>query len=343
MRRIVFVKSVHGRRPNFAIRTTAESGPDGVVFHKTPRTTAARAHLLGMSNCYAGYAKRGLAHLFCAPQTDSSGRLTFPKVRGVALEEELAHAALTGNWQTAEKLLTHYEKLIDELAQTDVVEHVEVRQLFGNSLKPFSSKRNLCPGLIDLGFDNIIITERGPVVIDYEWSLPGSLPSEYVFFRALMLFAQRYNHLFRLNADRIEVIGLGDTLALPRWFLEKYPQLWGTIAQCHKVEEECFRPYANQDISLGPCLDDAIPSPVSRPIFALDTLAEKITLLAEATRLENTLRTKGQRLAVQNRQLKKELVAALGARDRLANSVRYRAGTVIAWPYSLIRRLTRRR
>lgn len=339
--RVIFVKSILGRKPKFSIRTTARIERGLLRFVKTPLTPSAVPHLARMMNAYEQFAERGMARYFCPPSQTAQGEVVFPAVEGVSLEEELLTAVLANDRTKTDQLLSCYEELLQQLSQPTAVAHAENMKIFGDRLTTFSADSHIFPGAMDIGFDNIVLTPT-PIVIDYEWTFPGSVPTQYVLCRALMIFASRYNVLFRHFSTRVPVIGFGEDYALPRVIVERYPDFLRYLTQCVAIEEQGFRPY----VEAVPPIRKALPRRATEirntsPTFFTqrqNIQKEADHLNQEVGRLHGVLRKQERAI----RALRTDLGYVHTEYERVVGSLRYKIGFLFLAPGRLLLQLVRR-
>lgn len=166
---VIYSRFSNDRAPEYAIRTEirreTEAEGEALTVRKIPATQAAVPHVRQLlekgRKLEEAYGGSGLMINRCALEGDEA---VFEYLSGRTLEELLDECLERDDAAGFEKLFTAY---------CDMVQYPEKAAIYN----------------YDLIFSNIIITEAGWNLIDYEWVFDGSIPPEYMITRALQCYS----------------------------------------------------------------------------------------------------------------------------------------------------------
>lgn len=331
--KVVFIRNNYTRKPQFIVRTIGVTEGKILAFKKEGLTADSReGHLMRMVKTYQQFDDKNLGQYFCPVQVNRSGELEFRAISGESLEAALLTASLRGHKKEVEKLLNHYESLLLKLSDKNGLIDKELNDIFDGKLILFNSSRVIKPAILDLNFDNIILSPKGLVVIDYEWSFPGCIPLDFVLYRSIMWFGRRYASLFQEVSLRVDMTGMGDRLVLPDFFFKRYPKLSDKLQICLELEDKYFQPYVSRH-KLPKY--DAVPlekrSIKHKKVYTIDRLFDAESELQEAIGSQSGLN------AVVSSQI--ETINKLNSDiHSILSSKRYRIGTLIASPLTVLRK-----
>lgn len=200
----IYVKYSNDRADRFMIRTDIMETSAGREVRKVPVSEAAKEHVCRMKHWEevldAQYEKNGIRANRCELR---DGAACFEYLKGRTWEEKLDglrrkrdYAGLAAELQNYKKLLT--DTLAPELGRFK--KSSLFVEMFGN---PEFTKAYVGAGVnnLDWIFGNLMETESGTQIIDYEWTFPVQVPVEYLIWRAVSLY---------LNS-RVDIQNLGLT------------------------------------------------------------------------------------------------------------------------------------
>ncbi len=188
---LAFLKYSNDRAEQFMIRTDIVEEPDGKKVRKLPLSEAAKVHVRRLKYwedvLRAQYGKSKIRVNSCELR---DGGAYFEFLEGRTFEERLdclraekAYARLTEECLEFQKLLL--DALEPELKPFE--KSAAFVEMFGNPSFPRAYQGAEVNNL-DWAFGNLMETEGGIQLIDYEWTFPVQVPVEYLVFRALSLY-----------------------------------------------------------------------------------------------------------------------------------------------------------
>lgn len=183
----IYSKITKERKEPFQIETSIVLSDEGEKqVYKTALSEKSCEHVKKMKTVYDLYCGKGLRFLNkCIYSDDMS--VGFEFLKGKSINAMILEAATDGRKEDMLCAVNEYLKLVKEITETIGVEEFETCNDF---VKVFGDEElpgvKACRGLIfDLIFDNVIKTEEGYVIIDYEWTFNFPVPVSFVIFRAM--------------------------------------------------------------------------------------------------------------------------------------------------------------
>ncbi len=183
----IYSKITKERKEPFQIETSIVLSDNGEKqVYKTAISEKSCGHVKKMKTVYDSYCEKGLHFLNkCIYSDDTS--VGFEFLKGKSINAMILEAAAEGKKADILYAVSEYLKLVKEITATIGVEEFSIcdgfMEVFGEEIIPGAEA---CKGLIfDLIFDNVIKTEKGYVIIDYEWTFDFLIPVSFVIFRAI--------------------------------------------------------------------------------------------------------------------------------------------------------------
>lgn len=180
---VVYAKFNLARKPRFQLATSVHRNSGGLVTVKQARNTHSSAFLQRMVTFADAHQtlSPGLRLAHIESHTDSE--IIFEHVAGQSLHTRALLALRARKHADFVETLRAYAKIVDSLSvETDALDE-RFPLVFGDALH--GEHALLTQGLFDLNFDNLIESDNGTVVIDYEWTFDFPVPKAYVLYRAL--------------------------------------------------------------------------------------------------------------------------------------------------------------
>lgn len=224
---LVYSKYSNDRTERFMIRTDILQGPDGKSVRKVPVSEAAKEHVQQMKHWEreldALYSKNGLHANRCEIKDGQAyfeflnGRTWEAKLDGLRVQKD--YAGLAAELQNYRKLLTDtLRPMLKPFAKSGIFV-----DMFGNPefTKAYEGAE---VNNLDWIFGNLMETEKGTQIIDYEWTFPVQVPVEYLIWRAVSLYLN--------SREDIQDMGLMDQLGISKEEeqvfeeMEHHFQLW---------------------------------------------------------------------------------------------------------------------
>lgn len=283
MSRTVFLTSNYGRKPEFQLRTVATANGSSYGFKKVAICEEAQAHLSSIQKTYDWLKQNGLDSHFASAKT-IQGDVHFEQVKGRGIESLLIDAVLDNDEAATEELLKQYRDFLKKLVVKSKSGHSHDydTSIFGTGLfEKFHGSECIRLGILDLNFDNVILSGKNLKAIDYEWSFDHCLPLEYIYARSVMWFGMRYAHQLKLHSQRIDIVAYSNDLYLPASFEKIIPLKPDVLKYAYEIEWKFFQPWVNQTVKYVTQPFYEQPKPFSeRTLFALDHLELQTGLLS---------------------------------------------------------------
>lgn len=228
MTRVVFVTSSPSRRPEFQISTFGiEDSSRKLIFRKRASSIHSKDYVLQMEKTYntlRGISSKHFRTSKILSINKEIGSIDFEFVEGPSLEKELLSAIINNNNKAAANLIRQWMQISKDISRsTRNHDHQYEKSYFGPKLfEYFSGDGCIKPGLLDINFDNVIVSDKKLVLIDYEWCFQHCLPTKFVVTRALVWFCKRHSGVFSVHADRLDLVSFGEDLVIPRFILDEY-------------------------------------------------------------------------------------------------------------------------
>lgn len=187
----VYIKYSNDRAKRFMIRTDIVEGQSGREVRKVPVSEEAEEHVQRMKDWEEvldrQYAKSGIRANHCEIK---NGEACFEFLEGRTYEERLDTLRARKDYAGLLAALQDYKRLLmDALEGEKKLFEVSAQfvEMFG---KPAFSKVYEGAGLnnLDWIFGNLMETEEGIQIIDYEWTFSVQVPLEYIIWRAVSLY-----------------------------------------------------------------------------------------------------------------------------------------------------------
>lgn len=207
----IYLKFSTERSPEFSVFTGIRQNGDQKEVYKKAALPQARRHLLRLSEEERRltdlYRDSGLSVNACTLEKDGKGSLSeveLEYVEGDTFEDLLDQTlAREGSGQAFESLKEYLNLVLPVAKQIPFRETESFGHVFGKipeDLKRAATEwKSLPVSDIDLIMPNLILTEKGKVLLDYEWTFTFPVPVKYLIFRILFYYFQ--NHSKLENAD----------------------------------------------------------------------------------------------------------------------------------------------
>lgn len=188
---LIYTKYSNDRAERFRIRTDIVKGPQGKAVRKVPVSEKAEAHVRQMKRWEEVldglYEKNGI-HANRCEWKDGGAYFEFLEGRTFeakldALREQKDYAGLAAE-------LLAYKRLLTDTLGPGLLPFKKSElfvEMFGNPSFPKAYEGARVNNL-DWIFGNLMETESGLQIIDYEWTFPVQVPAEYLVWRAVSLY-----------------------------------------------------------------------------------------------------------------------------------------------------------
>ena len=199
---LIYTKYSNDRTERFMIRTDILQSPKGNVVRKVPVSEEAREHVQQMKQWEQEletlYSQNGLHANRCEMK---DGQAYFEFLRGRTWEAKLDELRVKKDYAALAAELQNYKRLLTETLAPMLKTFAKSErfvEMFGNpeftKVYEGAEVNNL-----DWIFGNLMETDDGIQIIDYEWTFPVQVPVEYLVWRSVSLY---------LNS-RQEIQGMG--------------------------------------------------------------------------------------------------------------------------------------
>ncbi|MCD7884588.1 MAG: hypothetical protein LUI87_12915 [Lachnospiraceae bacterium] len=206
MDKVIFTKYSNERAPQFCIRTDILEESGSRWIRKIPVTAEAKTHVADLYNRYEAL-RQDLedSPLRVNPCTISGDGVSFPFCNGATLEARLDGLLEKGDTGTLvreiEKFFAMFAKRAEPGCELLFRETADFSEVFGHLDLP---ETLYCRRVsdIDMVFANVMETENGPELIDYEWTFLFPVPVKFIQYRCLHYYlsgTSRRNSLKELD------------------------------------------------------------------------------------------------------------------------------------------------
>lgn len=224
---ILYSKYSNDRDERFAIRTDIVENESGRIVRKVPVSKEAISHVRQMKRWEetldAAYRKAGLRANRCELKGDVA---CFEFLHGNTMEERLDMLRAARDYAGLAAALQDYKNLLLGALKEELRPFAKTEtfvEMFGNpDLK--KAYEGAPVNNLDWIFGNLMETEEGTQIIDYEWTFEVQVPASYLIWRALSLYLHSRDDLQNLGL----MAQLGITEEEERIFeeMEHHFQLW---------------------------------------------------------------------------------------------------------------------
>ena len=184
---IQYVRFNPGRRAIYDMCTSILSRDGQRLVRKTPRSWYGKQHAANICESYrrmtAAYGERGVGFDSCTMRGDG---VEFEYLEGRNLSSVINDCLVAKDYG---RVTAEYDRLLDILSEKAqyFVPTRDFRETFGAADPRLLSLRAPAVSNVDMIPQNIIVTEDGRWhVIDYEWTLPFSVPILFILWRGIM-------------------------------------------------------------------------------------------------------------------------------------------------------------
>ena len=194
MRKTLFIKYNKTRRKKFQISTAICQDENGFVVEKRPLNQEAYKHINELQSNFEILEPVYTKIKFLKPQINYNVA-SFNYVSGKTLEQELQVYL-----DDLESLIAEIKRKIDDIFQisssyiTDFYVSEEYINMFGTNYN-YNGKA-VTVANIDMLFDNIIEIKGDSYCLDYEWVFKFPVPIDFLVYRCLTYFYNKYSYFF---------------------------------------------------------------------------------------------------------------------------------------------------
>ena len=198
----VYVKYSNDRAEEFMIRTDILKTKDGRQVRKVPVNAASQTHVAAMKHWEevlgAQYAPAQVKVNRCELKEDAA---YFEFLNGHTLEERLDDLRAQKEYGKLAEALQEYKKLLLSCLQPELQPFAaspKFVEMFGAA--DFKKAYVGAPvNNLDWIFGNLMETEEGTQIIDYEWTFEVQVPVEYLIWRAVSLYLHSRSELQQMG------------------------------------------------------------------------------------------------------------------------------------------------
>lgn len=187
----VYCKYSNDRADRFMLRTDIIKNTEGYEVRKIPLTEEAKVHVRKMKQWEETlderYRKNGIRANRCTLRGDAAA---FEFLEGNTFEERLDALRRSGDAAGLVSEVLRFRTLLLETLRPELKPFAKSSvfvEMFGNPefTKAYEGAKT---NNLDWIFANLMETEEGIRIIDYEWTFQVQVPVEYLFWRALSLY-----------------------------------------------------------------------------------------------------------------------------------------------------------
>lgn len=197
MRKVLFAKYNRTRKEEFQLKTCIYEDDNGYHVEKCALNSHAIDHICRFEEYYKALNGKFGASTLVKPHI-LDNKVIFDYIDGISIDDYLKDYV-----SNIDVLINEIQKKIDQIfvfSKDDLIDFYitdQFVQVFGNV--EIKSCKALKIANIDSNFDNIIIKDNGLFCLDYEWVFDFPVPIEYIIYRALLYFYNKYHVYFTNN------------------------------------------------------------------------------------------------------------------------------------------------
>lgn len=186
MTQIIYSKFSNDRKKEYSLITKILSKEGSLFVAKEALDEASLHHVQGLVEIQKGLESQYEGSDFYIPQCRKTSRgIEMEYVEGKTFEEHFDHLLEEqGEKKCADEILEFLQELFPYEQNKNFKMTKEFMQVFGDVELP-DGLHSFSWSDIDLIFPNIILSEKGKALIDYEWTYSFPVPMEYICFRCL--------------------------------------------------------------------------------------------------------------------------------------------------------------
>lgn len=188
---VIFSKYSNDRAARFQIRTDVVKGPQGKVVRKVPVCKDAREHIQKLKHWEETlnplYEKNAVRVNRCELK---DGGACFEFLNGRTYEARLDELRIRKDYAGLAAELLAFKKLLVKTLMPELKPFKKSEafaEMFGNP-SFHKAYEGIEVNNLDWIFGNLMETEDGIQIIDYEWTFPVQVPVEYLLWRAVSLY-----------------------------------------------------------------------------------------------------------------------------------------------------------
>lgn len=189
-----YVKYSNDRADRFSIRTDIMMGPDKKEVRKVPVSREANEHVENLKRWEQRldetYRKNKILANRCKLQEHTA---CFEFLKGRTFEERLEELRKKQDYAALAAALLDYRKLLFATLEPELTAFEKSEtfiEMFGNPDFP-RAYQGAPVNNLDWIFGNLMETDEGIQIIDYEWTFPVQVPVEYLLWRAVSLYLHK--------------------------------------------------------------------------------------------------------------------------------------------------------
>lgn len=193
------------RKPGFAVKT--EIDKDQVC--KSAVYSEGRAHIRRIGEAWKKLSDQYAAAItFNRVMEQTDQKISLQYLEGEAVSSQINRLLVGQETDQAYELLDQMMTLLVSAEQTAFVLTEEFKQVFGDTAAEKLAKsglhfQSLKYSDIDLVPQNVLRTQSGYQVIDYEWTFDFPIPVEYIVYRGLWMTATENDRYEAFGMDRL--------------------------------------------------------------------------------------------------------------------------------------------
>lgn len=212
----IYAKFTKERDLRFQIETAIYKNEDGTkIVEKRPLYEEAEEHIQRMYDNYLYDQEKNNSLLL--PCTKKGKSIFFPYIKGRSLYDQIIEAAQKNDRDEILRVMKVFSGILDQLyTETSPFEiSNEFVRAFGNP-EGLEGQKAAEKVNIDLSFDNMIETEQGIQIFDYEWIFDFPVPVKFPVYRAVYAVFLKNAHLLDGVVEEDEVYHMFDITAEER-------------------------------------------------------------------------------------------------------------------------------
>lgn len=245
----IYAKFTKERAWKFQIETAIYEKEDGEkIVEKRPLNPEAGKHMERMYDNYLFFRDTGL-YLECEKK---EGSLWFPFVKGKSLYDDLLQAVENKKRSKVEKILEEYIGIIQNAYKERVPfeQTPEFVRIFGEAGE-IQGLDAASRADIDFTMDNLIRTEDGIRLLDYEWIFDFPIPLKFLLFRGAFAVWTKHGQTLKMMMDKKEFFHFFDISSEERKCFQRMNDHFMEFVEGGEDSyQKLLRNYQKQDVKL---------------------------------------------------------------------------------------------
>lgn len=249
MKNIVFAKYNRTRKPEFQTSTIIYEEDHVLKVEKSALNNSAKEHILAIKKKY-DLIRDIYTNIIVLQPINVTNKANFNYIVGESIESRLNQ-----NFDNIPELLINIAKVLDIICtyNNQIIGEFQMTSEFQNIFGKVEGLKvqSLLISNIDMIFDNLILKDDQIYCIDYEWVFTFPIPKDYIKFRSLYFYYNKYNSYLE---SKMSMIDFFDYFSIDKCLLKVFLSMEDNFQQyVHGENREYIytKNYEKNIISIG--------------------------------------------------------------------------------------------